>query len=669
MHAPPPARAPRIRVLPPLLVNKIAAGEVIERPASVVKETIENAIDAAATHISVDIEEGGRQLIRITDDGSGMTPEELELAVTPHATSKITREEDLFEIGTMGFRGEALASISAVSDLRIVSRTPDSDEAHEIRVVAEQRKRSIAAGAPVGTRLEVRDLFFNVPARRKFLRTPASEMGHIHEQVTRAALSSPHIGFDVTSNGRKTRSVPAGQDRLARIGKFFGEELAEALMRTERDERGTLLDAYIAPPSKSRGTAQWQYTFVNGRYVRDKYIQHAIREAYRGLMEPSRHGVVFLFIEVNPADVDVNVHPTKIEVRWANANLIHSQVLSALRETFQRADLAPALSTRRAQRELDPAEQMRVMREAAEAFKSMKLIDPKTEGPRLSGPSSFPNAPNVGRSENPFDRGSSSFDSAQRPMPPSPLPVSENTRAAWEALYGRGISSPAHPPSSDHSNETSTDSNPLIDRGVRPSRLPESTRADEGSVRAVQMHNLYLVAETDEGIVIIDQHALHERVMFEELKARITRGPLEAQRLLLPETLRVTSTEMATLEESAHLLEKLGIEVTPFGADSLAIHAFPSLLKDTQVPGFMRDMLDKLGDQHEKLEPEELLNDLLAMMACKAAVKAGDPLTPDEITALMQKRHLIEKPGSCPHGRPTTLKLTKTDLNRQFHRT
>ena len=350
-------REPRIKLLPDLLIKKIAAGEVVERPASVVKELVENAIDARAGRIEVTIEEGGRRLIRVSDAGSGMTPAELELAVAPHATSKIIEEDDLYSIVTMGFRGEALASISSVSKLLIRSRTADSSEGHELRAAGDQIESSLAAGCPVGTTVEVRELFFNVPARRKFLRTVGTETGHVNEQFTRLALAHPGIAFELRNNTRTTHQLEACTERLPRIKKFFGADLGDALLTTERHERGVRLEVYAAPPAQSRSSTQWQYTFVNGRYIRDRFVQHAIKESYRGLTEPNRHGIVFVFLTVDPTTLDVNVHPTKIEVRWADSGLIHSQVLSALREMFQRANLAPALRTTTTPRTIDPEEQ------------------------------------------------------------------------------------------------------------------------------------------------------------------------------------------------------------------------------------------------------------------------------------------------------------------------
>jgi len=639
----------RIRILPDLLVNKIAAGEVVERPASVVKELVENAIDAGATRIAVAIEDGGRQLIRVTDDGSGMSAEELRLAVLPHATSKVTVDEDLYSISTMGFRGEALASISAVSKLRIVSRMAGAIEGHEVRMEGDRFEAAQAAGCPEGTAVEVRDLFFNVPARRKFLRTPSTEVGHINEQFARVALPYPQIGFELNVNRRVAQNLPKCQTRLERIGKFYGPELAAALMPIGREERGVRLEAYAAPPVQSRATSQWQYVYVNGRYIRDRFIQHAIKEAYRGLMEPNRHGVVFLFLTLDPRDVDVNVHPTKIEVRWADSNLIHSQVLSALRETFQRCDLTPRLRTGQTSQPLSEAEQDRVRRELAEVLKSATPIDSS----RVASSPAVTERPQPIQSrdrEGAVDRGE------RRDRSPTNTAWVDHERV-WRSLYGQ----PA--PTSEHGPATDAPSRPPTNVPPRDARDP-SPRP-----RAVQMHNLYLVAETDEGIVIVDQHALHERVMYEQLRARIAVGSLESQRLLLPESLRVTPDQAALIEAHASLFERLGIEITPFGRDAVAVHAFPALLKDTDVPSFLRDLLDRLAQQPAGSSTEVVIHKVLDMMACKAAVKAGDPLSDEEIDALMRQRHLIEKSTSCPHGRPTMLRLTKADLNRQFKRT
>jgi DNA mismatch repair protein MutL len=631
-----------IRVLPDQLVNKIAAGEVIERPASVVKELVENSLDAGAKRIAITIERGGKELIRVVDDGCGMSPENLGLAAVPHATSKLIEEDDLYSILTMGFRGEALASISSVAKLRIVSRPPEADEGQEIRVVAKHVELAQAAGCPVGTTVEVRDLFFNVPARRRFLRADSTESGHVNEQITRVALAHPEIAFELTHKNRLTLSLPAVETRLERIAKCYGTELASDLICISRDERGVLIEAYAAPPAHSRSNAQWQYVYVNGRYVRDRFIQHAIKEAYRGLVEQNRYGVAFLFIELDPRMVDVNVHPTKIEVRWADSHLIHSQVLSALRETFQRCDLTPALRTDPAREPIRPEEQDRIRSEVAAQLKAMHPIGPAGQAsPGQGGIPSIPAFP-VSRYGAPT--------AAAVTVSPRPARSPEEATESWRSLYGAPGSGSPQSPTTDALTQ------------------PKAGGADRRA-RAIQMHNLYLVAETEDGIVIIDQHALHERIMYEELRQRITSGPLESQRLLLPETVRVTPQQAALLEEHTDLLARLGIEATPFGTDTIAVHAFPSLLKDTDVPSFMRDLLDHLSQQEAGTSTEVVIHKLLDMMACKAAIKAGDPLTEKEIQALISRKELVEKSSSCPHGRPTMLRLTKADLERQFKRT
>lgn len=620
----------RIQVLPPLLVNKIAAGEVVERPASVVKELLDNAIDAGANRISLTIEDGGKKLIRVTDDGCGLSAEELRLAVTPHATSKIFAEEDLYSIASMGFRGEALASISSVSKLRIVSRTPDEEQGHEFRIAGDEVDALRAAGCAVGTTVEIRDLFFNVPARRKFLRARSTEMGHINEQLTRAALAWPQISFELSNNGRVSHNLPACENRLDRIAKFFSPELASALFEVRREERGLSIEAYVAPPSESRATASWQYTFVNARYVRDRFVQHAIKEAHRGLLEHNRHGIVFMFLTVDPQDVDVNVHPTKIEVRWSDSGLIHSQVLSALRETFQKAELSPVLQTHRMERSVTPEQQNAMRAELAAVLKSAS--------PHASTSGGYGQVDDRASLANAGGRFLAR-DGTQEAVPES-----------WRALY-----TPPEP-NADYETVEQSPTTPVPPAAANPSS------------RVVQMHNLYLVAETEDGIVIVDQHALHERVMYEQLKRRLIDGPLESQRLLLPETITVTGPQMALLHEHDELLRKLGIEAIPFGRDAVAVQSFPVLLKNVDVVSFMRDLLDYLCE-HPSAEAEAIIHSVVDMMACKAAVKGGDSLTQQEIDALMNQRDLIDKASNCPHGRPTTLRLTKQELNRQFKRT
>jgi len=628
-----------IKQLSPNLVNKIAAGEVVERPASLCKELLENSIDAQATFIEIEVADGGKRLVRVTDDGAGIAAEDLPLAVAPHATSKLAGEDDLYAIQTMGFRGEALASIGAVSQLRVVSRRPDEPAGARVDVDGGKIGAAQAVGCPPGTTVEVRNLFFNTPARRKFLRTHTTEMGHITEQLSRIALAHPRVGFSLQHSGRTVKQLPSGQGRLDRIGAFFGPELAESLIHIDRDERGVRIAGWVGRPQQSRATARWQYVFVNGRYVRDRFLAHAIKEAYRSLIEASRFPPVFLFVELDPSAIDVNVHPTKIEVRWRDSNLVHSQVLSTIREALRHTDMAPDVrpgsaptpepdSDRTLADRPGQADQQSRVRQAiadyfrrqAPAQRHMSFAPPEPRSPRDVAE---PRAPHV-------------------PQPARPQPTAD-----------------APPPQAPGRS-------PTQDQQTDPA-APELSEAS--SRRAVQLHNAYLVAETEDGIVIVDQHALHERVLYEQIHSRLTAGTLLSQRLLLPETVRATPEQISAAQENADLLDKLGIELTAFGPDTLAVQSFPGLLANLDVSEFTQDLLDRLTEHEGPANSEELLQDVMQLMACKAAVKAGEPLKPEEVEALMAQRDLAERSSTCPHGRPTSLRLTMQDLQKQFKRT
>ena len=618
---------PSINALPRHLVNMIAAGEVIERPASVVKELLENALDAGATAIDVEVEDGGRRLIRVRDNGAGMEADDLALAFASHATSKIADADDLLNIASMGFRGEALASIGSVSHAHIVTRRrgAPAGAGHEIRSSGDQIDQVRPAAAAEGTAVTVRDLFFNTPARRKFMRTANTEFGHIVEQLARVALPHRRVALTLTHNGRETHRLPPAETLRQRVRDFFGAELAESLIDFAADEGQVKLSGLIAPPSAARASGRWQYFFVNRRCVRDRTLAHALREAYRGLVEPSRSPVAFIFLDVEAGEVDVNVHPAKIEVRFRQGQLLHSQLLGVLRETLNRSDLAPAVAIDAGGAEGAPEiddERRRSLKQAlADFFKSGPPAQRQLDYPRRSGGSvraAAPAAPQAG-----------------------PGPAAGTQTVAAEAP------APAEAGAADH-----------------PSWSPAAVAG------AIQIHHSYIVTATEDGLAIIDQHALHERIIFEELSARLAEGKLLSQRLLIPETIEVSESDKALLGERAELLARLGFEVTEFGPNSVAINALPSLLAERKVPAaaFLRDLLDELAD-HAAAEGGELLEQVLATMACKAAVKAGQPLTGEEIDALLARRSAADRSSACPHGRPTTLTLTLDQLARQFKRT
>ena len=618
-----------IRVLSKHLVNKIAAGEVIERPASVVKELLENALDAGATRIDLSVEEGGRKLVRVTDDGGGMSAEDLALAFRPHATSKIADDEDLFAIRTMGFRGEALASVASISHAHIRTRRPDEPGGHEVSAGGDEVGEVRPCAAAPGTTVTVKDLFFNTPARRKFLRTVNTEFGHVTEQFARLSLPHPRVAFTLTHNGREVQNLPAVEATTRRARDLFGDDLADALLPVRPRGGGVKIAGLLAPPAAARGSGKWQYFFLNGRYVRDPVLAHALREAYRGLVDPNRRPVALLFLEVDPAAVDVNVHPTKIEVRFHDSQRVHGELLAALRYTLNHANLTPAASLDRAEAFDDsppqsPDEQRRRqgLREAlADFFKSVPPQQP-----------SFSDLPAAGG----------------RPGGPA------HAHATHERA-GAPVASPRSDPFP-----------PAADGQAPPAPLPAAATIPPATL---QVHDAYLITADADGLLIVDQHALHERVLYNQFRRRLTAGPLTAQRMLIPETVSLTAEESAALTDAADLLARLGIEVTAFGPDSVAVQQFPALLVARKVPvgEFIRELLDKLREGLP--DPERILEELLEMMACKAAVKAGDPLSPEEIDDLLAARDTVEKASSCPHGRPTTIKLSLKDLEKQFKRT
>jgi DNA mismatch repair protein MutL len=576
------------------LVNRIAAGEVIERPASVVKEIVENSIDAGATHIAVEVEDGGRALVRVIDDGCGIPVNELPLAFAEHATNKLQTDDDLFRIATMGFRGEALASIGAVSQARLLSRTAEQPVAYEIFDRGGQIDQPQAAAGNVGTVVEVRNLFFNTPARRKFLKGSATEFGHISEALLRLAVPHPEISFQLSHNGRATLQLPADTPRRRWLSAW-PEDFAELGLPLDVRDAEIALVGLIGLPELARPVAKHQFFFLNGRPIRDRFIQHALREAYRGLTEPGRHPAAILLISIPPQDVDVNVHPTKSEVRFRDSSRIHGLILSGVREKLLGSDLAPsAIATPATAFAAADPQRVELRQRLAEFFKSAL---PETSLP------------------------------AESVSSPSPAPLS-----------------PVH----------------LSSPPLSPAHLSNT---------AIQLHNSYLVAESEDGLIIIDQHALHERIMYEDLLARLSRGPLESQRLLVPLPIPASARQQELLDQIQPLLARLGIEASSIGPDAVAVHAFPSFLERLDPADFLGELLERGEQEALDLNHEELLHEVLDMMACKAAVKAGDPLSPAEIEALLARRHLIDRSSNCPHGRPTTLRLTLHDLEKQFKRT
>ncbi len=596
----------QIVVLDQNMINMIAAGEVIERPASVVKELIENSIDAGATKIIITIEDGGRKLISITDNGCGMDADDLARAFESHTTSKIKTSTDLHGIATLGFRGEALASIASVAQVKAVSRIKDSLEANCIEIDCGNMADVSPCSADYGTAIHIRDIFYKLPARRKFLRTTNTEMSHITEQFIRIALANKQLDLTLIHNGRELYRLSENDGLRQRIAILFPTpqgSISENLIEAQSNEKGLHVFALMGKPDISRTSGKFQYIFLNGRFIRDKFISHAIKEAYRGLLEPNRFPVVFLFIQMSPEDYDVNVHPTKNEVRFYNANFVHSQILGVLREKLLGTNLQTSAK-------LPSISEQKTASTRSTQGQDQKIADAMAEFFKKHRP-------------------------AQRQEHLRFQPCSSGTKS--ETL-------------------------PRV-----PSR--DASRDTEYERKFLQIHDSFIVAQTDDGFVLIDQHALHERIIYEDLCRRIRKSKLQSQKLLMPESFELTDNQAEVFEKNAQLIEQLGIELVPFAPRTMAIQAFPTLLAKAEPLDFIQDLIDILESRDTGSDPDRLLDEVLNMAACKAAIKAGQKLTASEIEQLLADKETVDYASRCPHGRPTTIEFTISDLEKQFKRT
>jgi DNA mismatch repair protein MutL len=587
-----------IRPLPEILVNQIAAGEVVERPASVVKELVENALDAGAGRIDIDLEEGGARLIRVRDDGGGIAAAELPIAVQRHATSKIASLEDLEAVATLGFRGEALPSIASVSRFRIASRRNGDDNGNALQVEGGRVGEVAPSPQPQGTTVEVRELFYNVPARRRFLRAERTELGHIEEWLRTLALARPDVEVRVSHNGKPLRRYrgDSASETGARLVDALGEEFSRNAMRIDHAGAGLRLHGWIAQPTYNRASADQQYLFVNGRGVRDRNVAHAVRQAYSDVLFHGRHPAYVLFLELDPRAVDVNVHPAKHEVRFRDSRLVHDFVYRTLQE---------ALAGTRA---------------GAEAGTPV-------ESHSTHAPMPIPNLPPR--------QGDMALKLAEAP-------------AQYAALYA-----PPHP-------------------GM-PLPAPPLADAGEGKVPPLghalaQLHGIYILAESAEGLVVVDMHAAHERIGYEKLKAAHDGAGVRVQPLLVPQSLAVSVREAEVAEREAATLAALGFEATRSGPQSLLLRSVPTLLADTDVAALLRDVLGDLLEHGHSRRVDEARDELLATMACHAAVRAHRRLTVPEMDALLREMESTERSGQCNHGRPTWTRFGLAEIDAWFLR-
>jgi len=608
-----------IRGLPAHLVNQIAAGEVIERPASVVKELAENSLDAGASRIRIEIDGGGERRIRITDDGGGIPADEIELALKPHATSKIASLEDLEAVSSLGFRGEALASIASVSRLSLGSRPEGVESGMRLECDGGRAGEVEPFATPPGTVIEVRDLFFNTPARRKFLKTERTEYNHIDELVKRLALARMDVAFELKHNGKASRNLPGAADdraRLARVERVCGGDFVDSALTIDTEHSGLRLHGWIARPAFSRSQADMQYFFVNGRLVRDRLVTHAIRQAYSDVLYSGRHPAYVLMLAIDPARVDVNVHPQKTEVRFRDGRLVHDFLFSMLNRALADTRAGAGSGTEG----------------AAQHYAN-----------RFAGASQSPGGQSFGGSHSTglHSTGLQSTSLQSAGQGGLGLSVSESISRYAQLAAGAGNSKWA---------------------GDQDGNIPPLGFA------VAQIHGVFVLAQNTHGLVIVDMHAAHERITYERMKLAWNEDRIRAQPLLVPETLSCSAREVAALEQHADDLKRLGFELTAAGPESVLVRAVPALLAGADKAGLVRDVLSDLVELGQSKRVEQAIDELLSTAACHGSVRANRQLTIDEMNGLLRDMERTERSDQCNHGRPTWVQLDMGQLDRLFLR-
>ncbi len=613
-----------IRVLPELLINQIAAGEVIERPAAALKELMENSLDAGATDISVQLDNGGIKLLRVRDNGKGIAKDELSLALMRHATSKIASLDDLQNVASMGFRGEALASIAAVAQLTLTSRTSDQTHGWAVDALDGRLSDPAPASGPQGTTIEIRELYFNTPARRKFLKTESTEYAHCEEAFKRIALSRPDVGFTLQHNGRtvwQLASPPRLLDTwmqdaaLKRVAALLGDEFGKAAVPVSRSAAHLTLHGLAALPAYSRGNRDAQYFFVNGRFVRDKVASHALRQAYQDILHHQRHPAFVLFLELPPEQVDVNVHPAKSEVRFREGQGIHQFIFHTLQDALATPDRIDTPKVHVTQPVMPT--QQRIALNSAQLNASYQVWEMQTQ-----------------------DSGLKMQDAGCR------MPAAEDFP---EALNGDAIfQSPAttyHPPAPVHAQAE----HPL-------------------GFALAQLSGVYILAQNERGLIVVDMHAAHERIVYEKLKSSMDSEAIATQPLLIPVCFQTDAIDVATVEAEQTSLQKLGFDIKPLSPTTLAIRAMPVLLKQAQAEMAARDVLNELREYGGSRMLTERRNELLASLACHGAVRANRILSVPEMNALLREMEQTERSGQCNHGRPTWFQMSMSELDKMFMR-
>ena len=659
----------KIRVLSDHVANQIAAGEVVERPASVAKELVENAIDAGATRIAIDVESGGRRLLKVSDDGEGMTRDDAVLAFERHATSKIARSEDLAAISTLGFRGEALASIASVARVDLTSRTEEASAATRVVIEGGKMRDVKDAAHPRGTTIAVRDLFFNVPARRKFLRSEATESFHLNNLVTHYALAHPEIAFTLTNNGREVLRVAPAKDLRERAYQVFGAEFLDNLLEVNGEHTAVArVSGFVSAPRDRRTSRDAQYLFVNGRFVRDRLIGRALSEGYRAILPHGVYPAALLFIETPLEEVDVNVHPAKTEVRFRRASAVVDAVREAVRGALASAGYVRAEAREHPQSGLNPsgtqleqstADSSAGVLESIDLANAMAAAGDVSTGSVADSGGFVP--PHVPRP--PFEPASQpriEFSSPVLSEPPALAGGSVNSRQEQSAGAG---------------------SSPIVREGVdTQAPLPPLNSADkftrEVSVESLsnnirplgQLDDSFIIATDNDGLLLIDQHVAHERVLFDKYRGLETTRLVESQHLLIPETFDLTPAQASVFESIATELEDYGFELMRLSGRTVAIKAAPADLPAGEARNMLSELLDTVDAEKKGSARETLRDDIAASLACHAAIKVNMPLSPEKMRWLIDRLLQTSSPTTCPHGRPVILRLATRDILKGFHR-
>ncbi len=658
------ARQNKIKVLPDNLANQIAAGEVVERPASVVKEMVENAIDAGSRRLQIDIELGGRRLIRIIDDGEGMTRDDAILAFERHATSKIRTLEDLAAIGTLGFRGEALASIASVAKVELITKTEDVIAATKVVIEGGKLIDVKDAARDTGTTITVRDLFFNTPARRKFMRSEATENYHLTSIVTHYALARPDIAFTLTNNGREVLRVSPAKDLRERAFQIFGAGLLDSLLPVSGGREFVAnVSGFISAPRERRTTRDSQYFFVNKRFVRDKTIAGGLLEGFRSVLPHGVYPVAFLFLDIPLDEIDVNVHPAKTEVRFRRGEAVRDVIAEVVREALARAGVV-------GDAERDGFEnEFRTSFAVPEVISSSPVVQPEQSGMDfgiVSSDSFEPTLPNSSKNEVTFHDETPIFPENPSEMNFSDAPSNDRTGAAvnFDEIASERHTEVPEPRPLDYAVLPPVNSAAKLVKEIKVEQVFSAKIRPLG-----QLHDSFIIAVDDEGLLLIDQHVAHERILFDKFRQSETDRRIESQNLLLPETMDLSPAQSQAFELIEADLESLGFGLMRLSGRTVAIKSIPTDLPASEARNLFAEMLDTIDAERRGSPKSTLRDDIAASLACKAAVKINMKLTPEKMNWLIDRLLITTSPTTCPHGRPVILRLSMKDIERGFHRT